>query len=205
MRGSGGKARVISTAKTIPRKLLSLSRKGKRLIVQRWFLFMIPDFKWSGGEIGSRVSVRITDGGRCEVKEGLSLADDCKLIVQGGTLTIGRSSFVGFGTVTACKERISIGDFALIADYVTIRDQNHSYGLRTPMSESGFETSAIAIGTNVWIGAKVTITRGVVIGDNVVVGAKTVITKDIPANTVVGGVPSRIIRSVSDKSFDTLE
>ena len=53
---------------------------------------------------------------------------------------------------------------------------------------------AIAIGKNVWIGANATITSGVTIGDNAIVAAGAVVTRDVPANTVVGGVPARVIK-----------
>ena len=54
-------------------------------------------------------------------------------------------------------------------------------------------TSSIEIGNNVWIGAKVTVTKGVKIGNNSVIGANSVVTKNVPANTIVGGIPSRIL------------
>jgi len=55
-------------------------------------------------------------------------------------------------------------------------------------------TKPITIGSDVWIGGNVTVIGGVHIGDNVVVGAGAVLTKDVPANTVVAGVPARVIK-----------
>ena len=51
-------------------------------------------------------------------------------------------------------------------------------------------------GRNVWVGANVSILPGVTIGDNAVVGAGAVVTKDVPENTIVGGVPARVIRHI---------
>ncbi len=51
----------------------------------------------------------------------------------------------------------------------------------------------IKIGSNVFIGAGVTILPGVTIGNNVIVGAASVVTKDIPSNSVVAGVPAKQI------------
>lgn len=52
----------------------------------------------------------------------------------------------------------------------------------------------VVIGNDVWIGAHVTVLPGVTIGDNVVVAAGAVVTKDVPSNSIVGGVPARILR-----------
>ena len=59
-------------------------------------------------------------------------------------------------------------------------------------------TKPIKLGNNIYIGNNVIILPGVNIGDNVVIGAGAVITKDIPSNSVVGGVPAKIIKSTDD-------
>lgn len=96
------------------------------------------------------------------------------------------------------RDSISIGDHALIAEYVTIRDQDHSYGGDVPTAQNGFETAPIQIGKNVWIGAKATITRGVTIGDNAVIAAGAVVVDDVPANTIAGGIPAKVLKTIND-------
>ena len=54
----------------------------------------------------------------------------------------------------------------------------------------------IVLGKNVWVGSNSTILSGVTIGDNSVVAAGAVVTKDVPENTVVGGVPARFIKRI---------
>ena len=54
----------------------------------------------------------------------------------------------------------------------------------------------IVLGKDVWIGSNATILQGVTIGDNAVVGAGAVVMKDVEANTIVGGVPARFIKSI---------
>ena len=56
----------------------------------------------------------------------------------------------------------------------------------------------ISIGNDVWIGGNVTILPGVSIGSNVVVAAGSVVTKDIPDNSLVAGVPARIMRELEN-------
>jgi acetyltransferase-like isoleucine patch superfamily enzyme len=56
----------------------------------------------------------------------------------------------------------------------------------------------IAIERNVWIGAGATIIGGVTVGENSVVAAGSVVTRNVPPNTLVGGNPARVIRSIAD-------
>lgn len=56
----------------------------------------------------------------------------------------------------------------------------------------------IVIGNDVWIGYEATILSGVHIGDGAIIGAKALVTKDVPAYSIVGGIPAREIK----KRFD---
>ena len=56
----------------------------------------------------------------------------------------------------------------------------------------------VRIGNDVWIGGNVTILPGITIGNNVVVAAGAVVTKDIPDNTLVGGVLAKLIREIEN-------
>lgn len=143
--------------------------------------------------VGRAITVSVSGGGSLEAGEQLDLSDRCVLNVKHGRLSIGSNAFIGIGTIVTCRQSITIGDDALIAEYVTIRDQDHRYGGPEVTAKNGFETAPIVIGNNVWIGAKATITKGVTIGDNAVIAAGAVVTADVPAGSIVGGVPARLI------------
>lgn len=146
--------------------------------------------------VGSNVFVSVTDNGDFTLGNGSSLSNLSQILVKYGRLSIGKRVHIGIGTVITCRDKITIGDGTLIAEYVTIRDQDHRFGVEEPITDSGFETDPILIGSNVWLGAKATITKGVKIGDNSVIGAGAVVTSDIPPNSVAAGVPAKVIRTL---------
>lgn len=111
----------------------------------------------------------------------------------GKNITIGKNVFINSGCRFQDQGGITIGDGALIGHNVVLATLNHEFA---PERRGSMHPAPIAIGKNVWIGANATILPGVAIGDGAVVAAGAVVTKDVPANTVVGGVPARIIRTL---------
>lgn len=107
--------------------------------------------------------------------------------------TIGKNVFINSGCRFQDWGGITIGDGTLIGHSVVIATINH--GL-TPEKRHDNIPAPVTIGKNVWIGSNSTILPGVTIGDNAVVAAGAVVTKDVDASTVVGGVPSRVIKKI---------
>lgn len=148
--------------------------------------------------IANGALIKATDGGLLALGESCSIGRNSELLVKSGQLEIGDRGHIGTGSVIICRDKIRIGDAVLIAEYVTIRDQDHGMESAVPFSEQPFVTAAIKIGNNVWLGAKCTVLKGVTIGDNTVVGANSVVTHDLPANVIAAGVPARVIRQRSN-------
>jgi acetyltransferase-like isoleucine patch superfamily enzyme len=99
------------------------------------------------------------------------------------------SGYCNIGTTIQCSNKIVIGDDVCIAPGVSIQDYDEHVVVK-----EGYELSKpIMIGNHVWIGKNAMILKGVTIGDNVIIAARAVVTKDIPPNTMVGGVPARVI------------
>lgn len=111
----------------------------------------------------------------------------------GKNIIFGKNVFINSGCCFQDQGGIRIGDGALIGHHVVLATINH--GLN-PEERAASYFAPIDIGKNVWIGANATILQGVTIGDNSVVAAGAVVNKDVPANTIVGGVPARIIKGI---------
>lgn len=112
----------------------------------------------------------------------------------GGSITIGRSCYVGHYSVLSGQGGLAIGDDVLIADHVTIFASNHRFeDPSRPIREQGETARGIRVGSDVWIATHAVILDGVTIGDGAVVAAGAVVSKDVPPGEIVGGVPARSI------------
>ena len=111
----------------------------------------------------------------------------------GKNITIGNNVFINADCKFQDQGGIFIDDGALIGHAVVLATLNHDMD---PEKRQQLHPAPIHIGKRVWIGANATVLAGVTIGDNSVVAAGAVVTKDVPANTVVGGVPAKIIKTI---------
>ena len=114
----------------------------------------------------------------------------------GQNITIGKNVFLNTSCHFQDQGGITIGDNTLIGHNVVLATLNHKI---EPELRQELVAAPIVIGKNVWIGANATITPGVTIGDGAIVAAGAVVTKDVPAMTVVGGVPAKKIKLRFDK------
>ncbi len=110
----------------------------------------------------------------------------------GKNLTLGEGIFINLGCRFQDTGGITIGDGTLIGHGSTLTTLNHSID---PERRADMTPAPIEIGRNVWLGASVTVVPGVSIGDGAIVGAGAVVTEDVPAHTIVAGVPARVIRA----------
>lgn len=113
----------------------------------------------------------------------------------GKNITLGKRIFINAGCKIQDQGGVSIGDDCLIGHNAVIASLNHDID---PARRADMIPAPVFIGSNVWIGANVTILPGVSIGDDAVLAAACVVTKDVPAGAIVVGSPARVVRSVSD-------
>jgi maltose O-acetyltransferase len=148
--------------------------------------------------IGSGCGIHISRQGRVRCAGRIIVNDRVMLQTQSsGTLSIGEQFYINRYSRIVAHERIEIGRNVTIGQMVTILDHDHHYTfVGEDMKLAGYDTAPVKIGSNVWIADKVTILKGVTIGNNVVVAANALVNKDVPDNSVVGGVPAKVLKSL---------
>ena len=112
----------------------------------------------------------------------------------GRNIHLGKGVFINMGCKFQDQGGISIGDGTLIGHNVVLATLNHS---QDAAKRGNLLPAPIKIGKNVWIGANATICPGVIIGDGAIIAAGAVVNKDVPDNTVVGGVPAKLIKKIN--------
>ena len=111
------------------------------------------------------------------------------MIFDNAILELG-SGYINHNVFLVCRERIVIGNDVAISNNVVIRD-NDAHRI---IDDKHIPVQPVEIGDHVWIGTNVTILKGVKIGDGAIVAANSLVNKDVPARTLVGGVPAKILR-----------
>lgn len=107
--------------------------------------------------------------------------------------SIGANVFINHACSFLDLGGITIEDDVLIGPKVNLITENHPID---PTKRKSLLCKPIVIKRNAWIGAGATILPGVTVGENAVVAAGSVVTKDVPSNTVVGGVPAKHIKNI---------
>ena len=114
----------------------------------------------------------------------------------GDEIRVGHNVFVNQNCTFYDLGGLDIADDVMIGPNVSIITAGHP--LEPSLRRAATIGKPIVIGRNVWIAAGATIIGGVTVGENSVVAAGSVVTKDVPPNTLVGGNPARVIRSIGD-------
>jgi acetyltransferase-like isoleucine patch superfamily enzyme len=118
-------------------------------------------------------------------------------------IKIGKDSLVGEYSVIRGQGGVQIGDRVYTSPFTQIIAVNHVFDdPHRPFVEQGITAEGIVIEDDVWLGASAVITDGVRIGKGAVVAAGAVVVKDVPAHTVVAGVPARVIKTIEENGAD---
>jgi len=181
--------------------MLRLSRNtiiDKLVKVFRFYIVKIFSVKASfrySGLIGGNNSIVVN--ARSTFGKKFITADHVEIFAK-GNVEVGNNVFINAYSRIISHKKISIGDNVTIAKFVSILDHDHKYQfVNSQLTLDGYECDEIIIGNNVWISDKVTILKGVTIGDNVIIGCNSVVNKPIPSNSIVAGIPAKIIKKLS--------
>lgn len=116
----------------------------------------------------------------------------------GSHIRIGQNVGIGEYAYLGGAGGLEIGDDCIIGQYFSCHPENHVFEEPDkPIRLQGVQRKGIRIGKDCWIGAKVTVLDGVEIGDHCVIAAGAVVTKSMPAYSVIGGVPAKVIKERS--------
>lgn len=128
--------------------------------------------------------------------------DDSVLLIPpfyttgGVDIRVGRNVFINQNCTFYDLGGLNIADDVMIGPNVSLITSGHP--IEPSRRRDGVIAKPIVIERNVWIAAGATIIGGVTVGENSVVAAGSVVTQDVPPNTLAGGNPARVIRSIAD-------
>ena len=120
--------------------------------------------------------------------------------------TLGRNFYANFNLTILDSAPVAIGDNVMLGPNCSILTPVHPLrfeerNMRRKPDGSFFNyeyAKPVAIGSNCWLAANVTVTGGVTIGEGCVIGAGSVVTRDIPPHSLAAGVPCRVIRQITE-------
>lgn len=158
-----------------------------------------------------RFPITIRGKKRIDFGKNLTTGRRCRIEVNGvfeePAIVFGENVNIGDDVRIAAAEKIKIGNDVLIGSKVLIIDNSHGAyngdnqdSPETPPNQRPIYTSPIVIEDNVWIGESAIIQMGVTIGKGSIIAANSVVTKDVPAETIVGGVPAIVIKVYDKKN-----
>ncbi|MGR3809735.1 sugar O-acetyltransferase [Jiulongibacter sp. NS-SX5] len=110
-------------------------------------------------------------------------------------IKLGKNVFINHDCTFLDLGGITIEDNVQIGPKVSLITENHPVD---PQQRKSLDLAAVHIKQNVWIGAGAIILPGVTVGENSIIAAGAVVNKDVPDNVIVGGVPAKFIKNISE-------
>jgi acetyltransferase-like isoleucine patch superfamily enzyme len=177
-------------------RTLGASLQAGPSLMRGWFYLRHANFVGRWPRIYGRCRVMnagwITIGDRVQFE---ARTVPCELATHaGGRIEIGDSVFINYGTSISAHQLVRIGHRCHIGQYTVILDCDyHAAGDET----SHGSPAPVVIEDGAWLAHRVSVLKGVTIGRGSIIAAGSVVTKDVPAGVLAGGIPARVIKSLS--------
>lgn len=185
-------------------RVLLYGRSPKGLLLGRGVKFFnFPKIHYGKFlKLGDQVYLSALSKGGIHLGNNVGIGAFSRLVVStslnaiGEFIKIGHNVGIGEFAYLGGAGGLEIGDDCIIGQYLSCHPENHNYADPDVLiRQQGVKRQGIRIGANCWIGSKVTILDGVTIGDGCVIAAGSVVTQSFPANSIIGGVPAKILKS----------
>ena len=164
----------------------------------RWYIRLLAPFyqhRGRGSKIYGSVRMDTPPYRRFFLGDHSVIESYCCINNAVGDVVIGDYTRIGIHNTIIGP--VCIGNHVNLAQGITVTALNHNFEDKTKrIDEQGITTKPVIIGDDVWIGANAVILPGVTIGKHCVVAAGAVVTKDVPDNTIVGGMPAKEIKKI---------
>lgn len=164
----------------------------------RWYIRILAPFyqhRGSGSKIYHSVRMDTPPYRQFSLGKQSVIESFCCINNAVGDVTIGDHTRIGIHCTVIGP--VQIGHHVNLAQGITVTALNHNFAdSNKRIDEQGVSTKQVTIGDDVWIGANAVILPGVTIGNHVVVAAGAVVTKDVADNSLVGGIPAKLIKQI---------
>jgi acetyltransferase-like isoleucine patch superfamily enzyme len=190
---------VVDLVRFLARNRMLNPRYARLLWRYLWRRFLTPaGWRWETDGplfLGKDLELQIGKRGRVRFGRFVWVGDGTKIRCHEGEVAIGSKTVLGQECTISAYQRVRIGEQCVIADRAMFIDFDHGVvDVERAIRTQGIYKRDVEVGSNVWIGYGACVLRGVRIGDNSIVGTNSVVTRDAPANSVIGGVPARLLR-----------
>lgn len=167
-------------------------------LIGKWFKIIGRSNVNIGKVFWAKEGVTLFAGGPLTIGNSCVLCERATIWSGSDGVSIGNNCALGVGSyIFAIKGKVSIGDDVMIADNVRFYPWDHKFSKGSkPFSEMDGEVREITIGNNCWLGTGCIILAGVKIGNNCVIAAGSVVTKSFLDDSLIAGVPAKIIRQI---------
>lgn len=140
--------------------------------------------------------------GFIEIGNHVSISRFSSIVARGGAITLHNGVNIGSYCRLGTQSKLEIGESTLIAAYCYLGPGNHQHGDgSTPLISQEMEVKGgVKIGSQCWLGTRVTVLDGVTIGDGAIIGAHSLVKDNIPAGAIAVGTPAKVVKMVADLS-----